>query len=73
MSHDKLITMANQIARFMASKPADQAAAGFASHINDYWGPPMRAGLLATIAAGEPGLLPLVHEAAPLIRVPQAA
>ena len=73
MSHDKLATMANQIARFMASKPADQAAAGFASHINDYWGPPMRAELLAMIAAKDAELLPLVHEAGPLIRVPQAA
>lgn len=70
MSHDKLATMANQIARFMASRPQGQAE-GVAAHINDYWGPPMRARLLAMIAAGDPALLPLVHRAGPLLRVPE--
>lgn len=69
MSHEKLARMANQIARFMESRPTAQAE-GVAAHINDYWGPPMRAELLAMIAANDPDLLPLVRQAAPLIRVP---
>lgn len=69
MSHEKLSRMANQIARFMQSRPTGQAA-GVAAHINDYWGPQMRAELLAMIAANDPDLLPLVRESAHLIRVP---
>ncbi len=33
--HEKLITMANQIARFMESKPHEEGVSGLASHIND--------------------------------------
>ena len=40
MSHDaphsKLIYMANQIAKFMESKPHDEGVAGLSSHINDF-------------------------------------
>ena len=45
MSHDahtKLIYMANQIAKFMESKPHDEGLAGLTSHINDFWEPRMR-------------------------------
>lgn len=73
MQPDKLIRMANQIAAFMASKPEDEGAAGLAGHLNDYWAPPMRAALLALIAAGTGGLHPLVLKAAPLIRRPEDA
>jgi formate dehydrogenase subunit delta len=73
MSHDKLIYMANQIARFMESKPTDEGRKGFAAHVNDYWEPRMRSHLFEVIDAGGPGLRPLVLEAAPLIRRPVAA
>lgn len=73
MQPDKLIRMANQIAAFMASKPAEEGAAGLAAHLNDYWAPPMRGELLALIAAGAGGLHPLVLQAAPLIRRPEGA
>jgi formate dehydrogenase subunit delta len=73
MQPDKLIRMANQIATFMATRPADEGAAGLAGHLNDYWAPPMRAALLAMIAEGAAGLHPLVHQAAPLIRRPEGA
>lgn len=69
---DKLIRMANQIAAFMATKPADQAAAGVAAHINDFWEPRMRRQLFALIDSGAEGLAPLVQQAAPLIRRPAA-
>ncbi|MBD3764308.1 MAG: formate dehydrogenase subunit delta [Rhodobacterales bacterium] len=68
MPDDKITRMANQIATFMASRPADQAARGCAAHINDYWEPRMRRQLFDRIAAGGAGLHPLVIQAAPLIR-----
>ena len=67
MSTDKLIRMANQIATFFEVQPGDSAAA-VAAHINDNWSPPMRAELLGMIAAGAPGLHPLVSEGASQIR-----
>jgi len=67
MSADKITRMANQIAVFFAVQPHDRVA-GVAAHINDNWSPPMRADLLAKIAAGDEGLDPLVIAAGPQIR-----
>ena len=44
--HGKLVYMANQIAKFMESKPHDEGVAGLSSHINDFWEPRMRRHLL---------------------------
>jgi len=73
MSAEKLAYMANQIARFMESKPHDAGVAGLAAHINDFWEPRMRRQFFALIDAGGAGLRPLVLEASPLIRRPVAA
>ncbi len=73
MSPDKLITMANQIARFMESKPHAEGVSGLASHINDFWEPRMRRQLFEVLDAGGDGLRPLVLEAADQIRRPVAA
>jgi len=77
MSHDgphaKLIYMANQISKFMESKPHDEGVALFASHINDFWEPRMRRHLFEVIDAGGAGLRPLALEAASQIRRPVAA
>jgi formate dehydrogenase subunit delta len=76
MSHDthtKLIYMANQIAKFMESKPHDEGLAGLSSHINDFWEPRMRKHLFEVLDAGGQGLRPLVVEAADKIRRPVAA
>ncbi|MBI1170238.1 formate dehydrogenase [bacterium] len=76
MSHDahsKLIYMANQIAKFMESKPHDEGVAMLASHINDFWEPRMRNHLFEVLDAGGQGLRPLVLEAAASIRRPAAA
>ena len=73
MSPDKLITMANQIARFMESKPHAEGVSGLASHINDFWEPRMRRQLFELLDAGGDGLRPLVLEAADQIRRPVAA
>ena len=71
--HTKLIYMANQIAKFMESKPHDEGLAGFADHINDFWEPRMRRHLFDVLDAGGAGLRPLVVEAAAKIRRPVAA
>lgn len=78
MSHDthwqtKLITMANQIARFMESKPHAEGVEGLANHINDFWEPRMRRQLFELLDQGGNGLRPLVLDAAEKIRRPAAA
>lgn len=69
----KLIYMANQIAKFMESKPEAEGLAGLASHINDFWEPRMRRHLFEVLDTGGEGLRPLVIAAAPQIRRPVAA
>jgi len=70
MSADKIVRMANDIAKFMESKPHAEGVALLASHINDFWEPRMRRQLFAVIDAGGEGLRPLVHDAAGAIRRP---
>ena len=71
--HDKLIIMANQIAKFMESKPHDEGVSGLANHINDFWEPRMRRHLFEMLDAGGAGLRPLVLDAATQIRRPAEA
>jgi formate dehydrogenase subunit delta len=72
-ANEKLIYMANQIAKFMESKPATEGRDLLASHINDFWEPRMRRQLFAVLDAGGAGLRPLVLEAAAQIKRPAAA
>ena len=69
----KLIYMANQIAKFMESKPEAVGLAGLSSHINDFWEPRMRRHLFEVLDNGGEGLRPLVIAAASQIRRPVAA
>ena len=64
---EKLIRMANQIAIFFDSQPGDPAD-GVARHINEFWEPRMREGLLAQAGDTTEGLSPSVINALPLIR-----
>ena len=77
MSHDgphaKLIYMANQIAKFMESKPHAAGVAELASHINDFWEPRMRRHLFEVVDSGGAGLRPLVMDAVLAIRRPAEA
>lgn len=73
MSAEKLVYMANQIAKFMESKPHDEGVTLLASHVNDFWEPRMRRQFFELVDAGGTGLRPLVLEAAPLIKRPVAA
>ena len=65
MPHDKLARMATQIATFFAIQPGDDQAERVAAHLNDFWGPEMRAALKAQ--ADDAKLAPLVRAALPLI------
>jgi formate dehydrogenase subunit delta len=56
----KLVHMANQIAAFFHSYPDQEARAGIARHLADFWTPHMRAELRAIIDQGGTGLDPLV-------------
>lgn len=67
----KLVYMANQIATFFASQPAEEAAAGVAQHINDFWNPRMRSRFLELAEAGT-AMSPLVVQALSQIRRPSA-
>ena len=71
--HAKLIYMANQIAKFMESKPHAEGVELLASHINDFWEPRMRRHLFEVLDAGGTGLRPLVLDAAAKIKRPAAA
>lgn len=72
MSVEKITRMANDIAKFMESKPHDEGVALLASHINDFWDPRMRRQLFEILDAGGAGLRPLVIDAAGAIRRPLA-
>ena len=60
---DRLVDMANQIASFFASYPHDDAVAGVASHINQFWDPRMRRRFLAAAEARRGELHALVADA----------
>ena len=62
-SDERLIYMANQIARFFASQRHDEALAGTQQHIADFWDPRMRQRIRAHLAAGGAGLDPLARDA----------
>jgi formate dehydrogenase subunit delta len=72
MSVEKITRMANDIAKFMESKPHDEGAVLLAAHINDFWDPRMRRQLFEILDAGGAGLRPLVLDAAGAIRRPVA-
>ena len=64
----RLARMAGQIAAAFDALPEEQAAAAIAAHINQFWAPPMRRGLLAA----DPTTLALrVQRALALVRPPQ--
>ena len=59
---ERLIYMANQIAKFFAAQPGDPAS-GVAAHLKSFWDPQMRAEIIAWRAAGGEGLDPITAEA----------
>ncbi len=67
-SDEKLVYMANQIAKVFAAQGEARAAAGVADHLEKFWDPEMRRSFLA-IAHREPDSLhPAVRAALPLMK-----
>lgn len=67
MKLDKLIRMANEIARNLRTQPGDQAVTATAEHIRSFWTPGMRANLTAHAQAGGEGLDPIAVQASRLL------
>ncbi len=64
MEDNKLVMMLNQIAAFHRRKPADAAVAEIMQHIQKYWEPRMRVGIMARLTeAGGAGLSPTARAA----------
>jgi len=59
MNEDKLVYMANQIARNFASQGEDLAVAATAGHIRNFWDPRMKQAL----RPDAPGLCPIASAA----------
>ena len=62
-SADKLIYMANQIAKFFESQGQEKAVAGTADHLKKFWDPRMRSQIVAHVTAGGSGLDPVARKA----------
>ena len=59
MSPDKLVYMANQIARAFAPEGDQKATADTATHIRKFWDPRMRMAIFAHLDQGGAGLDPI--------------
>jgi formate dehydrogenase subunit delta len=70
MSHDaKLAYMANQIGKFFAHQPADQAVDDIADHLLKFWDPRMRRAIVAQLDHSDlAGLDALVVKAVEKVR-----
>lgn len=64
MNRPRLIHDANEIAKYFAAYPREEAVAGIADHIRKFWPPHMRSELRAMLTEGEASLHALVREAA---------
>jgi len=63
MTNDRLVHMANQIARAFGTLPKTEAVASTEDHIRKFWDPRMRRKILAHLAAGGQDLDPIAREA----------
>ena len=73
MERDKLVYMANQIAKFFESAKEGARSKGVADHINKFWEPRMRTQLFERVDSGRTeGMHELVLQAMDAIRRPDA-
>jgi formate dehydrogenase subunit delta len=63
MQPEKLVMMANQIAKAFASQGEARAAPQIADHIRQFWDPRMRRTIAAHMSEGGAGLDPLAKAA----------
>ncbi len=73
MDEHNMLHKANEISKFFASYPHDEAVAGIQNHLRMYWVPHMRQQIIDYVADGGADLHPLAVEAvkrldAPVIR-----
>lgn len=60
MSADKLVRMANEVARYFSAYPEATAVAEIRGHLEAFWPPRMRQEAIDALDAGETGFDPLV-------------
>jgi formate dehydrogenase subunit delta len=65
---ERLVYMANQIARFFVSQPGDVAALSTADHLNAFWDPRMRRQIVDHLGHGGEGLDPIALDAVRLLK-----
>ena len=70
---DKLVMMANQIARNLAVEGEARAVPAIADHLARFWDPRMRAAIVARVADGGAGLDPLARAAVERLATGNAA
>ena len=70
---EKLVMMANQIGKFFAPQRQGDTIAAIADHLEKFWDPRMRAGIIAHLAAGGAGLDAPVREAVGRLKTPKSA
>jgi len=63
MTTHRLVAMANQIARFFASQPRQNAVAGISEHLTLFWNPVMLRDLIEILDASVEGVDPLILDA----------
>ncbi len=68
MSPDKLIYMANQIARSFQSRTYEEAVAATAEHISNFWEPRMRSQLFSLLDQDKSRFDAIVRDARTRIR-----
>lgn len=62
MTHDRIVSMANQIARAFAAEGEARAVPQIADHIDKFWDPRMKAALAKHLEAGGEGLSDLARK-----------
>jgi formate dehydrogenase subunit delta len=72
MQPDKLVMMANQIAKFFAAQGEARALPQIADHIEKFWDPRMRSEIGQHLARGGAGLDPLAHAAVAILSAKSA-
>jgi formate dehydrogenase subunit delta len=63
MSPERLVYMANQIAKFFAHEGEAKAVASVADHLVKFWDPRMRSAIVAHLRSGGGGFDPLARRA----------
>lgn len=72
MNTDRMVHDANQIARFFASYPHEEAVAGVTDHFQKFWERRMKDQIVRYVAAGGEGLDALAVEAVKRLKPPAA-